>query len=1384
MLAPSNPNIKPINPLLYKEDKEENEHFGEDARYLDEAEVDEKFLTSDRQYSTPSQFIEFAVYMPVSGGLHRFDFSERRYLKTIYNSPAKRRLLMAGRQVEKTLVLDSLISRENGSFVRAEDVIEGDRLTSMEQRDGSKIEVGEVSWKSRVYRKPCVKIKTRQGHECSVATTHPMRTWGSWTEAGNLKAGDRLAVVRKAGEFTAAVSASQERIALTAYLIGDGYIGRYISFTSVPGPQLNDFLRCVCDAGGTVRVSPKSGTTAKDVRLHENGSVRDWLEEDGLVGSNSYTKFIPSWVFDLGREDTALFLNRLWSTDGHVKRNSSSKYSIEYCSMSHTLVRQVQALLWKFGVPTRIRENWPNYWKKRGIEKTAYILRVETVGGVSTFLQDIGALGKSENVPLPEVGSNNNRGTYPKEINNLIGDILGSRGEDDWHENRDNNSLHEYGLRRSLKYPPTREKLALYVDFFRMDRRFNQEMVDHLEAHLDTDLYWDTIVDIKDIGEQDCVDFEVSPHHNFVADGFVTHNSTLLGNTCLAYTALNPFFRALYVSPSNQQTKVFSRDRIKEPMEVSPVLRKYTSSKMLANVLEKKLVNFSQITLRFAFLNADRCRGIPADKVIIDEFQDILLENVPVIEECASHSTFKLFTYAGTPKSLDNAIEHYWSRFSTQNEWIVPCKRHGTPKDSGSWHWNILDEDNIGNKSLICDRCGKPIDPKDEDARWNSINPNPKVEKPFEGYRIPQLMVPWIEHADILDKQRKYSRAKFYNEVLGRSYDSGTRPLTRADLLKNSWNQLSMAYYRDVIKWTSQYPVFMGVDWGCHDEQTRILTQRGFVHFKDLTDDDQVAQFDERTREMSFVKPMVRTVRDWDGELLHFKAKGLDMMLTDTHRMLFKGKNGSEFKVERAGDFVERTGQVKFVGTTFFDGQEQESFELPGLPSSAGYSGAEAQTFAMDDWLEFLGYFLSEGGLCWVPSRSGNGEKRPSCLKMSQRETVNPGTTAKIRDCMDRLGIEYSESTNPKTGDVNWTIWDKQFWHWVEQNVGGSSATKRIPREFLRLSQRQLKILWDAMMLGDGTVDGRENCDNGSYSSTSKQLCEDFQELSTLLGLRSTLKLHKEAEGNRKDRWSVSWSSGRDYVVFNDPSRAERVLYKGKVYCCRVPTGFIVTERNGCIGYQGNTGEGTYTVMVLGGYLPFAPDKFTYFYMRRFDGVESEPDRQLEIIKDHIRDFNVRFVGVDYGGGFWPNDKLMREFGANKIKKYQWVGNQKKKIVYEPRLAVPRYLCHRSEVMSDMFNAIKRSNVFRYPRWEEFDDPHAMDFLNIYSEYNERTRMNVYKHAPGNPDDTFHACTYAFLASYFVKQRPDVLVPSQDTATFSEEWNDERDYLTDRDDQM
>lgn len=305
--------------------------------------------------------------------------------------------------------------------------------------------------------------------------------------------------------------------------------------------------------------------------------------------------------------------------------------------------------------------------------------------------------------------------------------------------------------------------------------------------------------------------------------------STYLGNRALCYMSLIPSLKVLYVSPSATQTKTFSSDRVKDPIETSPLLKRFTTRMLSSNILEKQFVNRSKITMRYAFLNADRARGIPADALFLDEFQDILGDNIPVIEQCLAHAReeWKQFVYAGTPKSLDNNIEYYWANHSTQNEWVVP---HDCKRGEAGRFWNVLGEKNIGKKGLICSRCHTLIDPMHEDAQWARMT----NEGEFEGFRIPQLMVPWKKWSEILLDYRRYPRDKFYNEVLGISYDSGLRPLTQAQLRAVCKDDISM-FGKAIEKYRNlgySQPIFAGIDWGTGENAYTVICLGTYVDSK------------------------------------------------------------------------------------------------------------------------------------------------------------------------------------------------------------------------------------------------------------------------------------------------------------------------------------------------------------------------------------------------------------------------------------------------------------------------------------------------------------------------------------------------------------------------
>jgi hypothetical protein len=300
--------------------------------------------------------------------------------------------------------------------------------------------------------------------------------------------------------------------------------------------------------------------------------------------------------------------------------------------------------------------------------------------------------------------------------------------------------------------------------------------------------------------------------------GRQSEKSTTLSALIALNTACIPYYNTIFVSPSASQTKDFSNDRLNQFLKNSDYINSNLFDLTCTDrVDQKSLLNGSNIYLRYAFHNADRTRGISADKVCIDEIQDIRTDNISVIEECASHSDrknkghpYKSYLYSGTPKSTSNSIEYFWKK-STMREWGIKC--------TGCGHWALeLSLKNIGKEYLVCERCDHQLYP--QTGRWIITNPG----KDIEGYHICQLSVPWLDwKKDILFKLDTYPQNRFYNEVLGLSYDSGSKPLTMVHL-----RQCCNSERKDWWKHDEGYiprPVFAGIDWALtSDKSFTILT--------------------------------------------------------------------------------------------------------------------------------------------------------------------------------------------------------------------------------------------------------------------------------------------------------------------------------------------------------------------------------------------------------------------------------------------------------------------------------------------------------------------------------------------------------------------------------
>ena len=179
--------------------------------------------------------------------------------------------------------------------------------------------------------------------------------------------------------------------------------------------------------------------------------------------------------------------------------------------------------------------------------------------------------------------------------------------------------------------------------------------------------------------------------------------STFLLLTILYLAVVYPGIKILFVCPREQQASVFIKTRLMPVLNNSPVLRRVLigNSRRPLPVRDLRFANGSQLFVRAAYRSADAARGLSADVLMIDEFQDIAPGSLSVLQETLSHSERPRTILTGTPKNIDNHLEAIFAQ-STANEWTTTCSNCGKGV--------IPDERMLGPTGPTCPSCQTAID--------------------------------------------------------------------------------------------------------------------------------------------------------------------------------------------------------------------------------------------------------------------------------------------------------------------------------------------------------------------------------------------------------------------------------------------------------------------------------------------------------------------------------------------------------------------------------------------------------------------------------------------------------------------------------------------------
>ncbi|MFY9488976.1 MAG: replicative DNA helicase [Solirubrobacterales bacterium] len=380
-----------------------------------------------------------------------------------------------------------------------------------------------------VGRKDVFEVRLASGRSIKATAKHRVRTGRGWVEIGDLSVSDRVAVARSIPEPANAPDWSDDRIALLGQMIGDGsYLsGQPMRYTSASSANSE-----------TVTIAAEREFDCKVTRydhrpnwhqllISGNGNrwkpagVNAWFRELGIFGQRSGEKRVPGQAFQLSNRQIGLLLRHLWATDGSIyvgERSDGRRISrVAYSSSSAGLASDVSALLLRLGVVARINSTRTD---DRG--KTMHHVLVSGAENQQLFVDQIGLHGPRVDqgrrllAYLQECApANTNVDTLPIEAWDRVKATMRERGITQRAMATARGA--SYGGTSHFKFAPSRETIRSYGELL--------DDSEHIRK-ADDSLFWDRVVEVSPLGQQDVFDLTVPGPANWLANnGIVTHNS-------------------------------------------------------------------------------------------------------------------------------------------------------------------------------------------------------------------------------------------------------------------------------------------------------------------------------------------------------------------------------------------------------------------------------------------------------------------------------------------------------------------------------------------------------------------------------------------------------------------------------------------------------------------------------------------------------------------------------------------------------------------------------------------------------------------------------------------------------------------------------------------
>jgi len=351
--------------------------------------------------------------------------------------------------------------------------------------------------------------------------------------------------------------------------------------------------------------------------------------------------------------------------------------------------------------------------------------------------------------------------------------------------------------------------------------------------------------------------------------------------------------------------------------------------------------------------------------------------------------------------------------------------------------------------------------------------------------------------------------------------------------------------------------------WGCYDNKTKVMTQNGLKLFEDVDiDTDLFVTLNVNTNKIEYQKAFDYIKKPFSGDLVSIKHRGVDLTITDNHNMVIL--DNGKYIVKPYNEIETKSFTIPRQHIGIDDSLNVEKIQIPpvsyGLRSKKEYRKETPIEIDMNDWLKFMGIFLTDGSFTY-------DEKRGTYKVSIYQKKEN--FLSELEDLLERLpfNFEYKESK------YEYYTCSKQLASFLINTKNKNNRT--IPDYVFNCSREQKEIFLKWLFYGDGSF--TENNELWKISVCSKimtnQICRLLLETGRMFSLYEYNPKEKEYNGRLiKSNYPLTTIQIINKEnTFISEEHIGSVEYNDYVYCVSVPNKTLLVEKSGQLIWCGNS---------------------------------------------------------------------------------------------------------------------------------------------------------------------------------------------------------------------